>query len=78
MSNSFELLQGLVADTQRKYEILSDIVSDIGGKVHGSQTDREPKTELINLIVYYEVLEGKREEVKQRFKNDILTVNSSC
>lgn len=78
MSNSFELLQGLVADIQRKYEILSDIVSDIGGKVHGSQTDREPKTELINLIVYYEVLEGKREEVKQRFKNDILTVNSSC
>ena len=78
MSNSFELLQGLVTDIQRKYEILSDIVSDIGGKVHGSQTDREPKTELINLIVYYEVLEGKREEVKQRFKNDILTVNSSC
>ena len=78
MSNSFELLQGLVADIQRKYEILSDIVSDIGGKVHGSQTDREPKMELINLIVYYEVLEGKREEVKQRFKNDILTVNSSC
>ena len=49
MSNFFELLQGLVADIQRKYEILSDIVSDIGGKVHGSQTDREPKTELINL-----------------------------
>lgn len=71
MSNSFELLQGLVADIQRKYEILSDIVSDIGGKVHGSQTDREPKTELINLIVYYEVLEGKREEVKQRFNTII-------
>jgi hypothetical protein len=66
MSNSFELLQGSVADIQEKYEILSDIVSDIRGKVHGSQTDRDPKTGLIDLIVYYEVLEGKREKVKQR------------
>ena len=77
MSNSFELLQGSVADIQKKYEILSDIVSDIGGKNHGSQRDRDPKTELMDLIVYYEVLEGKKEEVKQRFKNDILTINSS-
>ena len=59
MSNSFELLQGLVADIQRKYEILSDIVSDIGGKVQGSQIDREPKTELINLIVIMKFLKVK-------------------
>ena len=38
MSNSLELLQGPIADVQRKYEILSDIVSEANGKVHGSQS----------------------------------------
>ena len=37
MSNSLELLSGSVADIQKKYEILSDIVSEYNGKVHGSQ-----------------------------------------
>ena len=37
MSNSFELLQGSIAEIQQKYEILSDIVTEYGGKVHGSQ-----------------------------------------
>ena len=46
MSNSFELLQGPIADVQKKYEFLSDIVSaEANGKVHGSQRgDRDPKT----------------------------------
>ncbi len=39
MSNSFELLQGSIAEIQQKYEILSDIVTEYGGKVHGSQRD---------------------------------------
>jgi len=46
---------------------LSDIVTEYGGKVHGSQRDRDPKTGLIDLLVYYEVPDGKREEVKQKF-----------
>ena len=33
MSNSLELLQGQIADVQKKYEILSDIVSEANGKV---------------------------------------------
>jgi hypothetical protein len=37
MSNSFELLSGTIAEIQEKYEILSDIVSEYNGKVHGSQ-----------------------------------------
>jgi hypothetical protein len=38
MENSFELLTGSsVADIQKQYEILSDIVRDYNGKVHGSQ-----------------------------------------
>ena len=53
MSNSLELLQGSIVDIQKKYEILSDIVSEYNGKVHGSQRDRDPKTCLIDLLVYY-------------------------
>ena len=66
MSNSFELLQGSIADIQKKYENLSDIVSEYNGKVHGSQRDRDPKTGLLDLLVYYEVLESKRDEVKRK------------
>ena len=71
MSNSFEYLQGSITDIQKKYEILSDIVIEYNGKVHGSQRDRDPKTGLIDLLVYYEVPEGKREEVKRKFENHI-------
>ena len=35
MSNSFELLTGPIADIQKKYEILSGIVTEYNGKVHG-------------------------------------------
>ena len=69
MSNSLELLQGPIQDIQKKYEILSDIVSEYNGKVHGSQRDRDPRTGEIDLLVYYEVPEGKREEVKRKFEN---------
>jgi len=37
MSNSFELLTGPVSEIQKKYELLSDIVSEYGGKIHGSK-----------------------------------------
>jgi hypothetical protein len=50
MSNSFELLQGSFDAIQKKYETLSDIVSEYNGKVHGSQRDRDPKTLLIDLV----------------------------
>lgn len=78
MSNSLELLTAPIEDIQKKYEILSEIViNEYNGKVHGSQRDRDPKTGLLDLLVYFEVPEGKREEVKHRFENYILTVNSS-
>lgn len=38
MSNSFELLTGAIETIQKKYEILSDIVTEYNGKVHGSQS----------------------------------------
>ena len=76
MSNSFELLTGSIETVQKRYEILSDIVSEYNGKVHGSQRDRDPKTGLIDLLVYYEVPLGQREEVKRKFENSVLTANS--
>ena len=70
MSNLFELLTGPIETVQQRYEILSDIVSEFGGKVHGSQSHIVANNTL-QLIVYYEVpAEGnKREEVKQKFSN---------
>jgi hypothetical protein len=62
MSNSLELLTGpTVAEIQRKYEILSDIVTEYNGKVHGSQRGQDPRTgQLIDLLVYYEVPRTER------------------
>ena len=67
MSNSLELLTGPIDTIQKKYEILSDIVTEYNGKVHGSQRDRDPKTGLIDLLVYYEVPVGIRDELKRKF-----------
>lgn len=55
MSNSFEYLQGSITEIQKKYEILSDMVNEHNSRIHGSQRDRDPKTGLIDLLVYYEV-----------------------
>jgi hypothetical protein len=74
MSNSFEYLQSSIREIQQKYEILSDIVMEYGGKVHGSQRDRDPKTGLIDLLVYYEVPFGQREEVKRKFNDFVLSI----
>jgi hypothetical protein len=59
MSNSLELLSGPLSETQKKYEILSDIVSEYNEKVHGSQS-HIINDNIVSLVVYYEVLEGKR------------------
>jgi hypothetical protein len=53
MSNSFKLLTGPVSEIQ-KYEILTDIVSEANGKVHGSQSHIIANNSM-SLIVYYEV-----------------------
>src|SRR5918995_3581071 len=76
MSNSFAYLQGSITEIQHKYEILSDIVTEYNGKVHGSQRDRDPKTGLIDLLVYYEVPLGQREQVKRKFNDFVLSIIS--
>jgi hypothetical protein len=71
MSNSFELLTGPIYTIQKKYEILSDLVIvEHGGKVHGSQSHNVTNNSM-QLIVYYEVPLGQRDEVKQKFDNMI-------
>ncbi len=67
MSNSFELLNGPILEIQKNYEILSVIVSEANGKIHGSQS--HIVTNSISLIIYYDVPEDKREEVKNKFDN---------
>lgn len=75
MSNSFELLTGPIETIQKKYEVLSDIVIvEYNGRIHGSQKDRDPKTGLIDLLVYYEVPLGQREEVKRKFNDFALSI----
>jgi hypothetical protein len=71
MSNSFELLQGSIANIQKQYEMLSDIVTEHNGKVHGSQSHIVANNNL-QLIVYDEVPQGHRDEVKQKFDNFLL------
>jgi hypothetical protein len=75
MSNSLELLTGPIDTIQRKYEILTDIVTEYNGKVHDSQS-YVVANNLISLVVYFEVpAEGnKREEVKREFENLTKTI----
>jgi hypothetical protein len=80
MNNSLELLQGSIADVQKKYEILSDIVSEANGKVHGSQSHIIAGNNSILLIVYYEVPEGQRDEIKHKFNSfveNLMVYNSN-
>jgi hypothetical protein len=64
MDNSFEFLQASPDIIKKQYEFLSDIIRDCNGKVHGSQSHISNNS--MYLIVYYEVPEGQREEVKKR------------
>jgi hypothetical protein len=47
---------------------LSDIVTEYGDSVHGLPSHIIAINNM-QLVVYYEVPEGKREEVKQKFNN---------
>jgi hypothetical protein len=70
LSNSFELLTTSPKENiQKQYEMLSYIVTEHGRRVHGSQRNIDSKTGLMDLLIYYEVHQGQREEVKQKFNN---------
>jgi len=44
-----------VAEVQKKYEILSNIVSEYNGKIHGFQSHIVGTNNNLQLIVYYEI-----------------------
>jgi hypothetical protein len=71
MDTSLEILQGSSSDTIRKqYEVLADLIREYNGKTHGSQSHILPNNS-IQLIVYYEVPEGIREEIKRKYEDFI-------
>ena len=68
-SNSIQVLKGSEQEVTKQYERLSDIVAELGGKIHGSQSHYINNSEL-RIIVYYEVpgtgAKQGRELVKSR------------
>ncbi|MGN6560564.1 MAG: hypothetical protein ACTHJ2_08575 [Candidatus Nitrosocosmicus sp.] len=68
VDNSLEVLQGSTDAIRKQYEILSDLIKEYNGKTHGSQSHILADNS-IQLIVYYEVPEGRRAEIKRAFDN---------
>jgi hypothetical protein len=67
MDNSVEILEGSSDTIITQYETLSDLIKEFKGKTHGSQSHGLPNNSL-QIIVYYEVPEGMRNEIKRMFK----------
>ncbi len=74
MDNSVEILRGSADKVTKQYEMLTDLIKEFKGKTHGSQSHNLPNNTL-QIVVYYEVLEGKRDDIKRMFetftKNEI-------
>ena len=74
MDNSVEILQGSADKVTKQYEVLTDLIKEFKGKTHGSQSHNLPNNTL-QIVVYYEVQEGKRDDIKRMFetftKNEI-------
>ena len=74
MDNSVEILQGSVDTIIQQYEVLTDLIKEFKGKTHGSQSHNLQNNSL-QIVVYYEVPEGKRDDIKRMFetytKNEI-------
>jgi hypothetical protein len=68
--NSIQVLKGSELEVQKQYEKLSDIVAELGGRIHGSQSHYLDNGLELRIVVYYEVpgasAENSRELVKQR------------
>jgi hypothetical protein len=66
MDSSLEILHGPADTIRKQYEIISDLIKKYDGKTHGSQSHILANN-FIQIIVYYEVPEGMRDEVKGKF-----------
>ncbi len=56
--------------------MLADLIKECNGKIHGSQSHILANN-FIEIIVYYEVPQGKREEVKEKFEDFIKNARRS-
>jgi hypothetical protein len=74
MDNSLEILQGSADTIRKQYEVLSDLIKKYNGKTHGSQSHIDTNNS-IQLIVYYEVPEGMRDEIKKRLRISHIDLN---
>ena len=68
MDNTLEILQGSPLIITKQYEVLSDLIKEFNGKTHGSQSYTLPDNSL-QIVVYYEVPEGMRDEIKKMFQS---------
>lgn len=66
LDNSLEILQGSPDTIIKQYEVLTDLIKEFKGKTHGSQSHNLPGNSL-QIVVYYEVPEGMRDEIKRMF-----------
>jgi hypothetical protein len=57
----------------RSNEFLSDIMSEVNGEVLGSQSHMIANNNILSLVVYFEVPEGQRDEIKHKFGEYIRT-----
>jgi hypothetical protein len=64
------LLIGPIDLIQKKENYL--ILSECNKKIHGSQSHINGN--IVSLVVYFEVPEGKRREVKRKFNNYFVTI----
>jgi hypothetical protein len=65
-SNSFELfINSPKAKIQNSMRCSLIWLTEQGERVHGSQRDSDSKTRMIDLLIYYEVPQGQRKEVKK-------------
>ena len=67
MDNSVEILQGSADTIIKQYEVLTDLIKEFKGKTHGSQSHSLQNNSL-QIVIYYEIPEGKRDEIKGIFK----------
>jgi hypothetical protein len=67
MDNSVEILQGSADTIIQQYETLMDLIKEFKGKTHGSQSHSLQNNSL-QIVVYYEVPEGMRDEIKRMFQ----------
>lgn len=68
MSNTFEFLQGSPRQVREQYQYLSDTISSLKGKVHGSQSHVNFTNGTLNMFIYFEIPVGQRETVQRDFE----------